>query len=108
MLRMVTAFLFCMASMAPLAHAETFKCSTPDGKSTFQDRPCALKAETQSVLKGRAGAPASADDLDPVLAAVKVGSTAYLIERMAQWCAAKAASSVPAIHQAKSSWHSRH
>jgi len=107
MLRITSALLLCIGSMAPLAHAEMFRCSTPEGKTSYQDQPCALKTETQKIIRAPT-AQASQDELDPVLAAVKVGSTTYMIEKMAEWCASKSPSTLSTIQEAKSLWRTRH
>ena len=41
MIRVVPAFVMLFAAMAPaVVHAEIFKCTEPDGRKVYQDRPC--------------------------------------------------------------------
>lgn len=81
-----------------------FKCMDPEGKVAYLDRPCASPKETQKIMT----TSADKEELDPVLASIKIASTAYMLEKMEAWCAAKAPSTISAVKQTRRVWRQRH
>jgi hypothetical protein len=101
------ALVICMLCLSSAAQAQAFKCTGPDGKTAYQDRPCASAKDKENVIATPLN-KTQKDERDPVLASITVASTAYTLERMEEWCARRAPSSVAALKQARARWHERH
>ena len=101
------ALVMCMFCLSSAVQAQMFKCTGPDGKTAYQDRPCASEKDKEKAI----ATPLSKtqrNESDPVLASITVASTVYTLERMEEWCARRAPSTVAALKQARARWHERH
>ena len=104
MRRSVLAMLIFIPSLLPsFGFAQYYKCVEADGKTAFQDTPCAASATTKIIPTQE-----SKDHSDPAKAAAVVGSTAYIILRMEQWCQYAYPPAHDSVVDARTKWQERH
>ncbi len=86
-----------------LGFAQYYKCVQADGKTAFQDTPCAATATTKIIPTQE-----SKDHSDPIKAAAMIGGTAYIILRMEEWCQFAYPPAYESVVDARTKWQERH
>lgn len=99
MIRLMQLCLFSMAIHGASALAGVYKCPAADGKSVFQDHPCA---------SGDARPAGDKPLSSPAKAALVVLATAARVEQMQRWCAREDYPSAVTISKARGEWTIRH
>lgn len=104
MRRSVLAILIFIPSLLPsFGFAQYYKCVQTDGRTAFQDTPCAASATTKIIPTQE-----SKDHSDPIKAAAAIGATAHTILRAAQWCQFNYPPAHESIVEARNRWLERH
>jgi hypothetical protein len=86
-----------------MGFAQYYKCVQADGKTAFQDTPCAATATTKIIPTQE-----SKDHSDPIKAAATVGAMDTTLSRMEQWCQQSYEPAHANIAAARTKWLERH
>lgn len=100
----LSAVLLFSASLGA-AHAGVFKCTRADGKTAFQDQPCAAN-ESSKVIN----VPSSSqrESSDPLMAAAIVYGVTASLEHMQSWCGSIDPATQGPIELARQDWKRKH
>lgn len=94
-----------LSASAGAAHAGVFKCTRADGKTAFQDQPCAANESSKVINIPSA---AQRESSDPLMAAAIVYGVNASLEHMQSWCGGVDSATLGPIEMARQDWKRKH